>query len=395
MTSTAQAEAAPVTAPPSFLRAVALIFTGWTILHLGLLALVLHGVAPGGWWLFLGLFGLILLPLAVVLRNFREHAYPSGWTRVLVMRPFFYVQLTFPFLTIALVLGALLGWPFVGLLAGARWGVGIMGAIVALAIVAGYVGSRALVVKRHAFAFPDLPPEFDGMTIAQLSDLHVGPHTSSRMLSRIVRAVEDAKPDLIAFTGDQVDDYDQDVVRFAEVFGHLRAPLGVYAIVGNHDIYAGWPGVRAGMEGAGMRVLVNDAEPIARGGSELWIACTGDPAGIQRGQALQPDAAPDIEKTIAKIPEGAFTVALAHNPALWPALAKHDVQLTLSGHTHHGQISIPFLNWCLASPFLEHAMGTHTIGSSRLYINPGTNYWGLPLRLGAWPEVTIITLKRA
>lgn len=97
---------------------------------------------------------------------------------------------------------------------------------------------------------------------------------------------------------------------------------------------------------------------------------------------------------MAAIPRDGYSIVLAHNPALWPGLAARGARLTLSGHTHHGQISIPALRWCLASPFLEHAMGRYDQGRSVLYINPGTNHWGLPLRLGAWPEVTIVTLRR-
>ena len=90
------------------------------------------------------------------------------------------------------------------------------------------------------------------------------------------------------------------------------------------------------------------------------------------------------------MPRGAFTIALAHNPALWPALADRGVALTLSGHTHYGQVAVPRLKWSLASVFLDLAMGAYQRGRSLLYINPGTNYWGLPLRLGALPEVTVV-----
>ena len=90
-----------------------------------------------------------------------------------------------------------------------------------------------------------------------------------------------------------------------------------------------------------------------------------------------------------------FVVALAHNPALWPELARHGVPLTLSGHTHWGQFALPTLGWSLASPFLEHAMGIYREGKSLLYIHPGTNFWGIPFRLGTPPEVAVITLKCA
>ena len=88
-------------------------------------------------------------------------------------------------------------------------------------------------------------------------------------------------------------------------------------------------------------------------------------------------------------------LALAHNPALWPALAQRGVTLTLSGHTHWGQLALPKLGWSMASPFLEHAMGGHEKGNSLLYINPGTGYWGIPFRLGAWSEITQVTLRSA
>jgi hypothetical protein len=206
----------------------------------------------------------------------------------------------------------------------------------------------------------------------------------------VAAAVRDAQPDLIAVTGDQVDDYARDVEPFAAAFRGLSAPLGVFAIPGNHDVYAGWPAVHRGLEAMGITVLVNRAVAVERNGASFWVAGTGDPAG-RRGT---PAAAPDIEKTLADIPPGGFTLALAHNPALWPALAERGVELTLSGHTHYGQIAIPRLGWSLASPFLEHAMGQHRRDGSQLYINPGTNYWGIPFRIGTLPEVTVLTLRR-
>jgi hypothetical protein len=105
--------------------------------------------------------------------------------------------------------------------------------------------------------------------------------------------------------------------------------------------------------------------------------------------------APDIERTLRSVPAGAFTLALAHNPALWPRLAQRGVQLTLSGHTHHGQLAVPRLGWSVASMFLDLAMGAYRQGESVLYINPGTNFWGIPFRIGALPEVTVVTLHRS
>jgi predicted MPP superfamily phosphohydrolase len=158
-------------------------------------------------------------------------------------------------------------------------------------------------------------------------------------------------------------------------------------------VYAGWPDVRAGLEALGIIVLVNRAVERSRRGASFWIAGTGDPAA--GGPMRDSGAGPDIERTLAGIPRGAFTIALAHNPALFPALAQRGVPLTLSGHTHYGQISVPWLGWSLASSFLHYAMGAHRLGGSLLYISPGTNYWGIPVRLRALHEVTVVTLRRA
>ncbi len=352
-------------------------------------------IVPGGIWTLVLGATLTTAPVGVLLRGWHVDAYPSAWTRVLVLRPFWYALLLMPFLVAAGILGALAGWPFSGALAGGRTAILGFGALMAVFVIWGYFGSRRLVVKHVKVTIPDLPPELEGVRIVQLSDLHIGPHTPPAHVRRIVKAVEAAEGDLLVFTGDQVDDYDRDVAHFGRAFGHLRASMGVFAIAGNHDIYAGWEGVREGMAKAGMTVLVNDAVPVTRGDATLWVAGTGDPAARQWGVTDPNAPAPDLDKTMAKIPPGAISLVLAHNPALWPGLVERGASLTLSGHTHHGQFSIPMLNWCLASPFLEFAMGMHTRAASTLYINPGTNYWGLPLRVGAWPEVSVVTLRRS
>jgi predicted MPP superfamily phosphohydrolase len=118
---------------------------------------------------------------------------------------------------------------------------------------------------------------------------------------------------------------------------------------------------------------------------------TGDPAGRS---IVASGAAPDVDAALRDVPPGTFTIALAHNPSLWPALADRGVHLTLSGHTHWGQLALPAFKWSLAGVFLDHAMGVVSRGESVLYIHPGTGFWGIPFRIGARPEVAIITLKR-
>jgi len=194
-------------------------------------------------------------------------------------------------------------------------------------------------------------------------------------------------------TGDLVDDRPEDVTAYASALGELEAPLGVFMIPGNHDVYAGWDAVEHRLRrDVRARLLLNETHVIRRGAATLALAGTGDPAGGRRGQSR---AAPDVEMTLAGVPNGATVVAFAHNPALWPALTARGVSLTLSGHTHWGQFALPRLGWSLASPFLQHAMGAYRERDSLLYISPGTGYWGIPFRLGALPEVTVVRLRRA
>ncbi len=351
-------------------------------------------LAPGGWLTVPALAVLLLLPLALLVRGFAGGAYPSAFTRVWVYRPFWYAQLFLPLLAAAGLLGLLAGLPFGAPQQAGRRAVGAVGLVLAAAAAWGYAGTRRLAVRPLEVGFPHLPPGLEGMRIVQLSDLHVGPHTSRRHLARVAEAVRSARPDLVVLTGDQVDDYARDVEPLGRALGGLAAPLGVVAVAGNHDVYAGWAAVRQGMERLGWRVLVNEAVPLERGGARFWVAGTGDPAGRGGPTGRNPAVAPDVERTLASVPRGAFTLALAHNPALWPELASRGVELTLSGHTHHGQLAVPRLGWSMASVFLDLAMGVHRRGGSVLYISPGTNFWGIPFRIGALPEVTVVTLRR-
>jgi predicted MPP superfamily phosphohydrolase len=361
----------------------------WTAVCWLIVGGLLRPLLPGGWLTILGLASLTLAPIVGMIRGRGHSTYPSALRRLFLNRPFWYAQLFLPLLAVFGLIGATAGLPFGASGSAGRWALGLGAILVATIALAGYAGSRRLVVCRLDVRVDDLPAGLDGMRIAQISDLHVGPHTSRRHLARVAAAVRESRPDLVAVTGDQVDDHARDVEPFAAAFQGLSAPLGVFAIPGNHDVYAGWPAVQQGLEAMGMTVLVNRAVPLERNGARFWVAGTGDPAG-RRGSPV----APDVERTLAAVPRGVFTLVLAHNPALWPALADHGVDLTLSGHTHYGQIAIPRLGWSLASPFLEHAMGRHRRNGSQLYINPGTNYWGIPFRLGTPPEVTVLTLRR-
>jgi predicted MPP superfamily phosphohydrolase len=377
---------------PVMWRIVA-IGAAWTSVWWLIIGALVAPVLPGRWTTIVLAMLAATAPLLILVRRFRGD-YPSAAVRLWVFRPFWYVQLAAPLMALAGVAGAIVGAPFGAAIALGRGVLVVVGALYLLAVTAGYIGSRKLRVRTLDTHIVDLPEALEGMRIVQVSDLHVGPHSPKRYLAKVAAAVRSAQPDLIAVTGDQVDDYARDIHHFTAAFAGLTAPHGVFAVAGNHDVYAGWAGVRSGLEESGIAVLVNDAVPIVHRGERFWLVGTGDPAasGPINGHA---SVAPDIDRALRAVPRGAFTIALAHNPALWPALARSGVALTLSGHTHYGQLSIPRMGWSLASLFLEHAMGWHERDGSLLYINPGTNYWGLPIRIGTFHEVTVLTLRRA
>jgi hypothetical protein len=361
----------------------------YLIVAWGTLGVLVAGLFPGALATFIAVALYTTLPLLAYVRWRGWPFYPGKGFRLFVVRPFWYAQLMLPLVSSAGLLGLIAGAPFGHALTVGRIVAAVALAFVIIMLSAGYFGSAHLVVRRVDVNVPGLAAEFEGLRIAQLSDLHVGPHTSRRFLGRVVSATTELEPDMIAVTGDLIDDRAEDVASYARALGSLTAPLGVYMIPGNHDVYAGWDDVERNLLEAKLgTVLVNDMRIIRRGDAMLALVGTGDPAGRAR-------TAPDVERALASVPEGATVIAFAHNPALWPSLAKRGVALTLSGHTHWGQFALPKLGWSLASPFLDHAMGAHIDQDALLYISPGTGYWGIPFRLGASPEITLVTLRGA
>lgn len=369
-------------------------------------------LAALGWYAVPGIAGLgtalvvaaalyTTLPLLVFLRGGGGwRRYPTALFRLAVVRAVLYAQLLLPFVTTAALVG-LIGGAFAGqALPAARIaafatlvaGVGIL--------LLGWFGSRALVIREVEASVPGLPPSFDGLRIAQVSDTHMGPQTSACFMDNVTRALHTLQPDVVTVTGDLVDDRAEDVDVFAEWLTKVRHGNksghrpDVFLIPGNHDVYAGWYAVASGLRRqTDARVLVNESTIVERNGERLAIVGIGDPAG---GRSAAPESgAPDIPRALALVPRDVPVVAFAHNPMLWPALAERGVALTLSGHTHWGQFAFPRRGWSLASPFLEHAMGVFQRGDSLLYVHPGTGFWGIPFRLGAFPEIALVTLRRS
>jgi predicted MPP superfamily phosphohydrolase len=248
-----------------------------------------------------------------------------------------------------------------------------------------FVGQRRYPRRVVHLAVEGLPRAWAGAKIVQLSDLHVGRFIGPKRLSKLAMRAQAANPDIVLVTGDIVDSSAQFAAQAAEALASIRAPLGVWAVLGNHDHYAGAPAVRRALEAAGVRVLVNSGTLIERGGSPLWLCGVDD---LWHGA--------DLDAALAAAPTRTPVVLLSHQPNIFPAAAARGVALQLSGHTHAGQIALPFFRQVslarLISPFVA---GVYRLQNALLYVNRGAGAVRPLIRVGAPPEVAVLSLEPA
>ncbi|MCI1775568.1 MAG: metallophosphoesterase [Paenibacillus lautus] len=244
---------------------------------------------------------------------------------------------------------------------------------------------RQLDITRHTLTFPALPKAFDGMRIVQFSDLHLGFHAGGDNAARVVQAIHHEKPDMICFTGDMVDGNAEDMRAAIQPLAQLKAPLGLFSILGNHD-YGDVEKLIALEEEAGFRVLRNDAVKLRREGAVFAVAGLDD--GIW--------GTPDPEAAIRDLPEGMFKLLLMHEPDYADTAAAYPFHLQLSGHSHGGQIRLPWMGEVITPPGAKrYVQGLYTVGSQgmQLYVNRGIGTTHLPFRFLCKPELTVLTLR--
>ena len=257
-------------------------------------------------------------------------------------------------------------------------------------VVCGYgilIRRRWFVVKHVDVKVKGLDPKLDGYTIAHLSDLHIGTLTNRAWGERWTRAANAQNPDLTVVTGDLVTSgtaYHHDI---AEVIATLKAKDGVFVSMGNHDYFGEGEPLISLMNARGARVLRNEGKVISRDGARFYLAGIDD-TWTRRD---------DMGKALADRPAGVPTVLLAHDPERFRQAAERGVELTLSGHTHGGQIAFPFLyRWISLSHIAHHFhIGLYEKGDARLYVHPGLGTTGPPMRLGIAPAVVILKLRAA
>ena len=181
--------------------------------------------------------------------------------------------------------------------------------------------------------------------------------------------------------------------KYLESLETLDPYLPAIGVLDNHDVYADPERTLHVLEDSRLQMLVNEGMVIERNGAKLWLAGVGDAGARRIGK--WGSMAPDFDKALQGKPEGSPVVLLCHQPNGFPEARKRGVHLTLSGHTHGGQIGFKAIGWSLAKLFMEYHMGLFKEGESHLYVTPGTGYWALPVRFGLSPEVSLIELVPA
>lgn len=264
----------------------------------------------------------------------------------------------------------------------------------------------AISVKKKKVFFNDLPKAFDGLKIAQISDLHSGSFGSVEFFEKAVARILDQQPDLIFFTGDLVNNEAIEAERFVSTFQKLKAPLGVYSILGNHDYgdYGPWPSPEAKAENlqrlknihqdAGWKLLLNDNDIIELNGEKLAIV------GVENwGASKHFPKKGDLDKAVSGVEEIPFKLLLSHDPSHWDAQIKDHAQkfqLTFSGHTHGAQfgIEIPGFKWSPAKYIYKQWAGLYEESDGqKIYVNRGLGFIGYMGRIGIPPEITILELR--
>jgi predicted MPP superfamily phosphohydrolase len=284
----------------------------------------------------------------------------------------------------ALVLSAI---PFVGILHGVL------------------IGKYRYRVVHHTLEFDDLPEEFDGFTITQISDIHSGSFDNKKKLEYGVDLINRQASDIILFTGDLVNNQAREMEPWIETFRKLSAPMGKYSILGNHDYgdYVSWPSQAAKaanlqrlfqiQEELGFRLLRNEHIQLQKDGASI------DLIGVENwGKGFAQYG--DLVKATADLSDRSFKILMSHDPSHFDEEVKtfpNFIHLTLSGHTHGMQfgIEIPgLIKWSPASLRYPKWAGLYEELGRYLHVNRGFGFLAFPGRVGIWPEITVLKLRR-
>ncbi len=281
----------------------------------------------------------------------------------------------------------------------------VLGLLTFIAFGLGMIRGRTNVkVFRETVKITKLPHSFDSLKIVQLSDIHLaGFYNHPGHIRKVVKLVNKLEPDLICFTGDMVHNFSEEVDPFIDILRDLSAPLGKYAVLGNHDYgtYFNWDSkeeeaanlerVKVQIRASGFDLLLNEHRSISINGDSLELLGVenwGKPPFPQLG---------DLNKAMEKVNPEHIKILLSHDPSHWDLQInnKENIHLTLSGHTHGMQFGIEIgkFKWSPSQWTYRHWAGLYGAYGHQLYVNRGLGYTGFPGRVGIRPEITLLTLQ--
>ena len=259
-------------------------------------------------------------------------------------------------------------------------------------------------LKQVSLKYPNLPNAFRGLKMVQISDIHAGSLTDKAAVMKGIEQIMEMNPDLILFTGDLVNDRASEMDSMKDIFSNLKAPLGVFSILGNHDYgdYAQWDSLEAKKQNLdklkvihgemGWRLLLNEHVVIEKNNEQIAIL------GVENwsNKARFPKYG-DLSKAYSGAAHHPFKILLSHDPSHWDAQVKSDypdIDLMLAGHTHGMQfgVEIPGFRWSPVQYVYNQWAGLYENNHQKLYVNRGLGFIGYPGRVGILPEITLIEL---
>ncbi|MDL2224892.1 metallophosphoesterase [Eubacteriales bacterium OttesenSCG-928-M02] len=266
-----------------------------------------------------------------------------------------------------------------------------------------YWQNNGLMVTNYTIVDDALPPEMDGLTIVQISDLHNKSFGSNQ--KRLLSAIQEAQPDIILLTGDLIDRRRKGMDHALSLVSQAIEIAPVYYITGNHEEGSSeYPRLKAELQSLGVIMLDNRSVPYVKNGAEITLAGIHDPARMdttsfsrsEEQSAHKAYAAQCLEAAMANVPSNAYTILLAHRPSYFHLYQEKGASLVFSGHAHGGQIRIPFLG-ALLSPdegfFPKYTAGVYQEGDSTLVVSRGLGNSIIPIRIHNRPELVVVTLR--
>ncbi|HSU29193.1 MAG TPA: metallophosphoesterase [Chitinophagaceae bacterium] len=271
-------------------------------------------------------------------------------------------------------------------------------------LVWGFGNKYRYQVKRHKLIYPHLPANFKGLRIVHISDIHAGSLKNKKAVMKGVQKILDEKPDIVLFTGDLVNNVSDEMDEYVDIFEKVKAPLGVFATLGNHDYgdYVHWNSVeekkqnleklKAIHHAMGWRLLMNESIILEKENDRIVLM------GIENWSRLArfPKYG-DLSKAYAGSETATFRILMSHDPSHWKAevCTKYPgIDLMLSGHTHGMQFGFEILGfrWSPVQFFYKEWAGLYESGDQKLYVNRGFGFLGYPGRVGILPEITVLEL---